>query len=106
VEKRLDTGDVLDIAALAHNFVDHPYWSRMSRMLANTEKAEMETLLDPTTPPEAQSLSRASVAMIRRLLAMPYTDIEQGKQAVNAVEQHRVRWGDTIIEAHDSAERN
>lgn len=96
----------MDIAAMAHNFVDHPYWARISRMLSLTEKAEMETLLDPTSPPEAQALSRASVAMIRRLLAMPYTDIAQGEQAVQAVERHVVRWGDTKVGAHNSAAHN
>ena len=83
---------MLDIASMAHSYITHPYWERVARMLANTEKAELETLLDPTSTPEAQMLSRASVATVRRLLAMPYIDIEQGKQAVDAVEQHRVRW--------------
>ena len=101
----MTTEDVLDIAASAHGFIDHPYWSRMSSMLAATEKAEMETLLDPTAPPEAQTLSRASVAIVRRVLAMPYTDIAQGEQAVKAVERHQMRWGDTKVEARDSAER-
>lgn len=99
---KLSVGDVLDVAAMAHSFVEHPYWRRMSNMLANTEKAELETLLDPTQS-DVHALSRASVAMIRKLLAMPHVDIAQGDQAVKAVENHRERFGETSL-AHHSAE--
>lgn len=92
---RLGTEEILDIAALAHGFINHPYWARISRMLASTEKAEMETLLDPTSDAGHQALSRASVAMIRKLLAMPHVDIAQGAAAVKVVEQHEALHGET-----------
>lgn len=86
---KISTEDMLEIAAAANGFVQHPYWIRMARMLANTERAEMENLLNPTTPPDHQAMSRASVANIRRILNMPYVDIEQGDQAVRVVERHQ-----------------
>lgn len=92
---QLGTGEILDIAAMAHAFTGDPYWRRMTIMLKNTETAEMETLLDPTSTHDQQVLSRASVANIRKLLVMPYIDIAQGDAAVKAVERHQERFGET-----------
>lgn len=85
---------MLDIAELANGFVAHPYWNRMVLMLRNTEREEMETLLDPTQA-DRHALSRASIANLRKLLAMPYIDIAQGDKAVEAVDKHRERFGET-----------
>lgn len=85
---------MLDIAELANGFVAHPYWNRMVMMLRNTEREEMETLLDPTQA-DRHALSRASIANLRKLLAMPYIDIAQGDKAVEAVDKHRERFGET-----------
>lgn len=93
--KPLGVDDIIEVAALAHAFISNPYWRRMTGMLQNTEKAEMETLLDPTSTHEQQVLSRASIANIRKLLAMPHIDIAQGEQAVKAVERHQERIGET-----------
>ena len=92
--KALDVGDILDVAASAHDFIEHPYWKRITLMLRNTEQVELETLLDPTQA-DRHALSRASVANIRKLLAMPHIDIAQGESAVNAVDKHRERFGET-----------
>ena len=92
--KALGVDEILDVAALAHSFVDHPYWKRMSLMLHNTEKEEMEVLLDPTQA-DRHALSRASIANLRKLLAMPHIDIAQGDAAVKAVERHQERFGET-----------
>lgn len=103
-DRKLSTDEILDIAATAHGFINHPYWSRMSRMLASTERAELETLLDPTCGPDRQALSRASVAMIRKLLAMPHIDVAQGAAAVKIVEQHEALHGETSwTKAHEGS---
>lgn len=92
--KALDVGDILDVAASAHDFIEHAYWKRITMMLRNSEQMELETLLDPMQA-DKHALSRASVANIRKLLAMPYIDIAQGESAVNAVDKHRERFGET-----------
>lgn len=91
---KLGVDEILDVAALAHSFVGHPYWRRITLMLKNTEREELETLLDPTQA-DKHALSRASVVNLRKLLAMPYIDIAQGEQAVKAVERHRERFGES-----------
>lgn len=106
--KSLGVDEILDVAALAHSFIEHPYWRRMSLMLMNTEKEELETLLDPTQA-DKHAMSRASVANLRKLLAMPHIDIAQGEKAVYAVERHQERFGDiahqgvTITGTHKGA---
>jgi len=84
------TDDVLNVAEHAASFIRHEYWTRMLRMLRNLERAETDTLLDPTQQ-EQHALCRASVAVCRKVMAMPYADMEQGRQAVRAVEQHQLR---------------
>lgn len=102
----LGTGEILDIAAMAHAFISDPYWRRMTTMLKNTEAAEMETLLDPTQA-DRHALSRASIANIRKLLAMPYIDIAQGDAAVKVVERHQERFGETEwITAHQGVRQS
>jgi hypothetical protein len=65
-------------AELAASFVEHPYWATVSRMLAGTIQAETEQLLAGDDHKES---NRASVAMCRKVLQMPFFDIEQGKAA-------------------------
>lgn len=81
------TDDVLNVAEHASSFIRHTYWNRMLKMLKNIERVETDALLDPTQQ-DQHALCRASVAICRKVIAMPYTDIEQGKQAVAAVERH------------------
>lgn len=92
------------LASMARSFIDHPYWVRMIHMLANSEKAELDTLLDPTAV-ESHPLSRASVAYIRKLQSMPFIDLKQGEEAVKAVEKYEARHGWSSPKARDSAER-
>lgn len=93
----------MTLASMARSFIDHPYWIRMSRMLANSEKAELDTLLDPTAA-EQHPLSRASVAYIRKLQAMPFVDLKQGEEAAKAVEKFEARYGWAVPKAYNSAE--
>jgi hypothetical protein len=84
------TDDVLNVAEHASSFIRHTYWTRMLHLLKNMERVETDTLLD-STQQDQHALCRASVAVCRKVMAMPYTDIEQGKQAVRIVEQHTLR---------------
>lgn len=65
-------------ADLAASFVQHPYWEIVSRMLSGTIQAETEQLLGSD---EHRQVNRASVAMCRKVLQMPFFDIEQGRLA-------------------------
>lgn len=70
--------DVMTRAAMADSFVQHPYWPIVARMLSGTIQAETECLL---ASDEHRDVNRASVAMCRKVLNMPFFDIEQGKVA-------------------------
>jgi hypothetical protein len=65
-------------AQSAASFVEHPYWTVMSRMLTGTIQAETEEMLAGDT---RLAVNRASVAICRKVMQMPYFDIEQGKAA-------------------------
>ena len=65
-------------ADLAASFVEHPYWAIMGKMLSGTIQAETEQLLSGD---DHKEVNRASVAMCRKLLQMPFFDIEQGQLA-------------------------
>lgn len=65
-------------ADFARSFVEHPYWAVMSRMLSGTIAAETEQLLAGN---EKEEMNRASVGVCRKILKMPFYDIEQGKAA-------------------------
>src|SRR5688572_24078047 len=67
--------DAVRRADLAASFVQHPYWEIVSRMLSGTIQAETEQLLGGD---EHREVNRASVAMCRKVLQMPFFDIEQG----------------------------
>ena len=95
VESTFGTEEALNVAGIAKAFVDHPYWSRMTRMLQNMERAEMEVLLSAKQH-EQHELSRASIAVCRKVIAMPLLDIEQGKAAVSAVERHEARFNNAV----------
>lgn len=70
--------DAVKRADMAGSFVIHPYWELVSRMLAGTIKSETEQLLNGD---EHSSVNRASVAICRKVLQMPFFDIEQGRMA-------------------------
>lgn len=69
---------------MADSFVNHPYWDILSRMLAGTIKAETEQLL---AGDDHMAVNRASVAMCRKVLQMPFFDIEQGQLAERTYQQ-------------------
>jgi len=85
----MSTGDILDRAEKAQDLVNTDYWVIMSDMLKGTINSEFEEMLadDGHLP-----LNRASVAVARKILRMPYIDIEQGKAAVKAVETHQAAY--------------
>lgn len=70
--------DALRRAELAKSFVLHPYWEIMARMFSGTIQAETEQLL---AGDDHKDVNRASVAMCRKALQMPFFDIEQGRLA-------------------------
>ena len=70
--------DAITRADLAASFTAHPYWDIISRMLSGTIQAETEQLLNSD---DHLAVNRASVAMCRKILQMPFFDIEQGRLA-------------------------
>ncbi len=85
----MSTEDMLDRAEKAQDLVNTDYWIIMSDMLKGTINSEFEEMLaDDNHLP----LNRASVAVARKILRMPYVDIEQGKAAVKAVETHQAAY--------------
>ena len=79
---------MLDIASEAASFASHNYWRRMTVMLNGMINAEFEEMLNEDGKRE---LNRASIAVARKMLRMPFIDIQQGKAAVSAVERHAAR---------------
>jgi hypothetical protein len=65
-------------AALAASFVQHPYWEVVARMLSGTIQAETEQALSSNEHLES---NRAAVAHCRKMLQMPFFDMEQGRLA-------------------------
>lgn len=84
----LDYESVMRRAGMADSFTKHPYWEVISRMLSGTIQAETEQLLSND---DHLAVNRASVAICRKVLQMPYFDIEQGKIAESAYESAKVR---------------
>lgn len=70
--------DAIQRADLASSFVQHPYWLIVSRMLSGTIQSETESLL---ASDDHKASNRAAVAHCRKMLQMPYFDIEQGQLA-------------------------
>lgn len=90
----LDHKGAVERADLARNFVNDPYWSVVSRMLSGTIQSETEEML---ISDEHLAVNRASVAICRKVLQMPFFDIEQGKVAEDmyrsALDKHSKRFG-------------
>lgn len=63
-------------ADMAVRFVEEPYWALMCQMLTGTTRAEFEEMLSSD---ERLAINRASVAICRKVMRMPFIDIEQGK---------------------------
>ena len=80
--------DAARVAGLAESFVLHPYWDRVSRMLSKTIQAETEELLGGNAH---EAVNRASVAICRKVLQMPFIDIEQGRMATEMYEQAKAK---------------
>lgn len=93
--------EAIQRAALARQFVDHPYWHIVSRMLTGTIQAETEELL---TDDKHIAVNRASVAMCRKILQMPFFDIEQGRAAEKRLELAMARKTAKTTKAQTSAE--
>jgi hypothetical protein len=70
--------DAVRRADHAASFVAHPYWEIVARMLSGTIQAETEQLL---ASDDHVAVNRASVAICRKVLQMPFFDIEQGRLA-------------------------
>ena len=70
----------------AKSFSEHPYWGHMSRMLTGTIQAETEEML---AGDGKLAVNRASVAMCRKVLQMPFFDMEQAKAAIAVLEAAR-----------------
>lgn len=75
-------------AELAASFVQHPYWQIMAKSMSGTIQRETEQAL---ASDEHIAINRASVAMCRKYLNMPFIDIEQGKLAMNEYEKAMAR---------------
>jgi hypothetical protein len=71
-------------AEMAAVFVQEPYWIILSKMLSRTIQSETEQLL---LSDERKDMNRASIAICRKVLQAPYTDIEQGELADKAYQK-------------------
>lgn len=80
----MDAFSAAERALLARRFVDEPYWKVMCRMLTGTIQSEHEEML---TNDARLPLSRASVAICRKVMRMPFLDIEQGEKAAKVLER-------------------
>ena len=76
----LDYEGAIKRADLARSLIDHPYWEILSRMLSGTIQSETESMLSSD---DHLAVNRASVAICRKVLQMPFFDIEQGRVAEN-----------------------
>lgn len=88
-KEKLDYDQAVQRSLMAESFVAHPYWEVMANMLSKTISAETESMLESD---EHLAMNRASVAMCRKTLKMPYIDIEQGKAAIAAFEESKRRF--------------
>lgn len=84
----LDYSAAIERAELARGFIDHPYWAIIAKMLSGTIQSETEEMLagDARLP-----VNRASVAICRKVLQLPFFDIEQGKMAQTMLELAEAR---------------
>jgi len=82
---------MLDVAEEANTFLVQPYWRRMTVMLDRTISSEFEEMLQSEGTRE---LNRAAIVVARKMLRMPFIDVEQGKLAVKAVERQQAGLGD------------
>lgn len=96
--------DALNRAELAASFVQHPYWDILSSMLSGTIQAETEQLLSGD---DHKEVNRASVAICRKVIQMPFFDIEQGRLATSMYESEMQRMARkrNTQRAQDSARR-
>ena len=90
---RMTTEQIMTRAEQASNFIHSEYWDLMSNMLTGMVNSEFEEMLSDDSH---LALNRASVVVARKMLRMPYIDIEQGKAAVRAVEDHQTASGGRI----------
>lgn len=84
----LSSEAVLERASQASDFLHHPYWALLSRMLAGTIHAETEEMLSGDAH---LAVNRASVAICRKILSAPFADVEQGRAVQEAMERLRER---------------
>lgn len=76
--------EAMQRAEWAASFVQHPYWAIMSRSMSRTIQVETEDLLSGD---DHKDVNRASVAISRKYLQMPFFDIEQGRLAAAEFER-------------------
>ena len=90
----------IERADMAASFIEHPYWPLIARMLSGTIQAETENLLQND---DHRDSNRASVAVCRKFLNMPFFDIEQGKLAKTEYQKAvmRGRAHDTLKQRHE-----
>lgn len=69
-------------ADMAMRFIEEGYWSLMCQMLTGTIRAETEEML---AGDERLVMNRASVAVCRKVMRMPFIDIEQGERALGVL---------------------
>jgi hypothetical protein len=75
---------------MAQSFIMHPYWDRVAKMLSGTIQSETEQLLSGS---DKQDINRASVAICRKVLQMPFIDIEQGRMVEEMYQKSKTKRG-------------
>lgn len=97
-----DYDDAIRRSDFARSFIAHPYWEIISRMLSGTIQQETEEMLSGDAH---LAVNRASVAICRKVLQMPFFDIEQGRIAESTYEYAKAQQAKRKVKAPTSAER-
>jgi hypothetical protein len=82
--------DAQRVSSMAQSFIMHPYWDRVAKMLSGTIQSETEQLLSGS---DKQDINRASVAICRKVLQMPFIDIEQGRMVEEMYQKSKTKRG-------------
>lgn len=88
-QKAMNYEEAISRAVMATEFVEQPYWNILAKMLSGTIQSETEAILSSD---DHVAVNRASVAICRKVLQAPYTDIEQGRLADMAYQKAKEQY--------------
>jgi len=98
-QKAMNYEEAINRAEMAAVFVQEPYWNILAKMLSGTIQSETEAILSSD---DHVAVNRASVAICRKVLQAPYTDIEQGRLAEMAYQKAKEQYSRNRRGAYDA----